>query len=296
VLDVSGWPVTAEEPAGADEKIWLTDPGTQERWLFKPVTVKSGHTHGEDWAEKVGTELGALLGIPCAQVEMAVRDGAPGALSLNLRPNGYELHSGAVPLSGLVRDYIPGAENPVGRPGHSLANIRRVLDGAEPPPGAQLPAGFTAFDTFAGMLLLDAWIANRDRHDENWSVLRPHDPQAPTRLCGAYDQAGCLGYNLRDSHRIALLNGNQVEAWALKGTAWRFEHSSKPPTLVTLAAQALTLASPSAQPHWLGALRGVADDTIASLLNRVPGLSDPARTFANEVLGINRGRLFDECR
>jgi len=31
----------------------LTDPpGTTRRWLFKSVTVKQGHIHGEDWAEK----------------------------------------------------------------------------------------------------------------------------------------------------------------------------------------------------------------------------------------------------
>lgn len=29
-----------------------------------------------------------------------------------------------------------------------------------------------AFDVFTGYLLLDAWIANTDRHPHNWGVLR----------------------------------------------------------------------------------------------------------------------------
>lgn len=33
-------------------------------------------------------------------------------------------------------------------------------------------AGFAAFDQFCGYLLLDALVANRDRHEENWAFCR----------------------------------------------------------------------------------------------------------------------------
>lgn len=295
VLDVSDWRVAAVEPAGADEKLWLAEPDTEERWLFKPITVRAGIVHGEDWAEKAASELATLLGLPCARVEMAVRGGQSGALSRNLRPKGYEMHNGAVLLSDAVPGYIPGAADPPGRPGHSLENIRGVLEAALPPPGSQLPAELTAFDTFAGMVLLDAWIANRDRHDENWSVLYPYDPGLPIRLCGAYDQAGCLGFNVPDAKRELLLRESRVASWVGKGTAWRFEHTGKPPTLVSLAATALHLASPAARDYWLGALEGVTYDTVAGVVARLPVLSDLARTFATEVLRLNKERLLHEC-
>lgn len=36
-----------------------------------------------------------------------------------------------------------------------------------------MPSGLSsALDVFAGYVLLDAWIANQDRHHENWGALR----------------------------------------------------------------------------------------------------------------------------
>jgi hypothetical protein len=55
-----------------------------------------------------------------------------------------------------------------GHPGHSLENVRAVPT--------------TAFDVFAGWPTLDAWIANTDRHDNNWSVLRTRQTRGPVPL------------------------------------------------------------------------------------------------------------------
>lgn len=295
VVNASNWRPAAEEPGGADEKIWLAEPETGHRWLFKPVTIKNGHIHGEDWAEKAASELARLIRVPAARVEMAVRGNQSGALSLDLCPVDYDMHNGAVALSGFIEGYVPGARNPRGRPGHSLENIRDVLQGAEPPPGNNLPSDFTAFDAFAGILLLDAWIANRDRHDENWSILYPAREQTPPRLCAAYDQAGCLGFNLLDGTRLAILDEGRLPTWVRGGTAWRFEHQGKPITLVELASRALHLASGHARRFWIDCLHEVSDATVSSLLERLPVLSDPARIFAYEVLLENRRRLLDEC-
>jgi len=299
VLDVSGWRVTEDEPGGADEKFWLEEPATGRRCLFKPVTVKDGHVHGEDWGEKAGAELARLLGVARADVDLAVRSGEQGTVSWNLKPPDHDMHNGAVLLGGTVPGYVPGRENPKGRPGHGLGQIAEVLAEAGPPPGSAMPAGAGAFDAFAGMLVLDAWIANRDRHDENWSVLYPHDPSSPTLLCGAYDQAGCLGFNLREDKVRDILKAGTVRAWAERGTAWRFEHvgNGKPDTLVELACRALAAAVPGVKDHWLGALAAVDDAAVDEMLRRIPPvLSDPARTFAYELLMINKGRLLDDCR
>ena len=69
-----------------------------------------------------------------------------------------------------------------------------------PPPGCDLPFNATAFDVFAGFVLLDAWIANQDRHDNNWSVLIPGTwPRPATLLSGSYDHASSLGFADPDS-------------------------------------------------------------------------------------------------
>lgn len=146
------------------------------------------------------------------------------------------------------------------------------------------------------MLVLDAWIANRDRHDENWSVLYPHDPSSSTLLCGAYDQAGSLGFKLRDDKLRDILRTGGVRAWAARGTAWRYENDGTPDTLVALACKALAAVPSPVKDHWLGALANVDDASVKELLRRIPVLSDPARTFAFELLVINKERLLHDCR
>ena len=224
VIDVSDWDIVGDETSGAEAKYWLAEPGTERRWLFKTVTIKQGHVHGEDWAEKAVAHLASLLGVPCATVEMADLRGAPGCISADLRPSGHELQPGQVLLE---EREAPGYVHAKGRlhPGHSLENIRRVLDGALPPPGCELPFDITAFDVFAGYVVLDAWVANRDRHDNNWAVLRPIARSAdPLRLCGSYDHASSLGFNVTDdesSRRLADAAG--VSQWCGRGYADRFE-------------------------------------------------------------------------
>jgi hypothetical protein len=86
VLDVSGWEVAADEPAGQEEKKWLVQPDTGVKWLFKPPTEKNGFRQGEDWSEKVSSELAHLISVPCAEVQLAAFSGRAGSISRNLRP------------------------------------------------------------------------------------------------------------------------------------------------------------------------------------------------------------------
>lgn len=57
--------------SGASEKIWLVNPKTNERGLFKFPKVKSdGKITGEYISEKLATEIGKLIGIECAKVDI----------------------------------------------------------------------------------------------------------------------------------------------------------------------------------------------------------------------------------
>src|ERR1700761_3157525 len=65
----------------ADAKSWLGDTNdSNDRWLFKSVPEKSWGFRGDDWVEKVTTELAGLLGVPCARVELADRNGERGTI------------------------------------------------------------------------------------------------------------------------------------------------------------------------------------------------------------------------
>lgn len=296
IVDVTSWEIINEEPSGAEAKFWLEQPGTEVRWLLKSVTVTAaGHVQGEDWAEKAASHLGILLGVPCAHVEMAVWRESPGCISGSLRPRWYQMQPGQTVLE---RCNAPGyVHHGTGKehPGHSLENIRDALAGALPPPGCDLPFDATAFDVFAGYVVLDAWIANQDRHDNNWSVLIPGTSaaDAPTRLSGSYDHASSLAFADQDGRRQTLLDDpGGVERWCARGTANRLEGR---PRLVDAAAQALQLASPEARAYWPERLSQISDEDVRRVLTRVPRMSEVARTFAGRVLEVNRRRILDAC-
>ena len=57
--------------SGASEKLWLINPKTNERGLFKFPKVKSdGNITGEYWAEKLATEIGKLIDVECSKVDI----------------------------------------------------------------------------------------------------------------------------------------------------------------------------------------------------------------------------------
>jgi hypothetical protein len=234
--------------------------------------------------------VAALLGVPAARIDLARRDDCRGCVSYDIVPKGWELQPGAVLLNGIV-----GFEHDPWDPaalGHTLINIQRALDGYDAPPGFSGPTDFDAFDVFAGYLMLDALIANRDRHSENWAVLRgPGRPDQ--RLAPSYDHASALGFNLLDERRrLMFQDGNMFDAFLRKGTAHRFEDGRKL-TLVDHAHVALGMVRDSVREWWLGRLTGTDEDQLDTIVARVPVMSDLARRFATYLFTVNRRRLLD---
>jgi HipA-like C-terminal domain len=294
IIDVTDWEITNVETSGAEAKFWLEEPDTERHWLFKSVTIKNGHVHGEDWAEKAASHLGRLMGIPCAQVELAVRGEAVGSISANLRPALYQMQPGQVVLESCrAPGYVHHSRGKL-HPGHSLENIRDALAGAMAPPSSEVPFNASAFDIFAGYVLFDAWIANQDRHDNNWSVLIPITATAgPMLLSGSYDHARSLAFNEQDIRRETLLNQSDgVAGWCARGKANRFEGR---PKLAEAATTALRLASTEAREYWPEQLRRVSDGDARQVLSRVPRMSDVARMFATKLLEANRMGVLNAC-
>jgi hypothetical protein len=177
-----------------------------------------------------------------------------------------------------------------------VVNIRLALQRFAAPPDSNTPEGFAAFDVFTGYLIFDALIANRDRHDRNWAVLlRPPGKPGRDALCGSFDHASSLGFNLSDEERQRRMTDGTVPNWAHRGVARQFEHQrgQRNQTLVDLARSASELCGPDVRKYWLQAVLSVQSDVVGSILARAPGLSDVTRSFTREVIMINRDRLFD---
>jgi HipA-like C-terminal domain len=303
VWDVSSWSVVRAETLGRDRKVWLrhpavaaNSPSREGDWLFKPVVVPAhGVPQGEDWAEKVVSELGRLLGVPCADVDLAVRVGEAGLVSRNVVPDGWDRVLGAELMGTVVPNYQEGRNNPRGRPGHSPELIARALAACHPAPGYE---HLGATGTFAGYLVLDAWVANQDRHDQNWAVMARSGSQE-LRLAPSYDHASSLAFSRFDSYRERVLRSGGMRAFAERGRASRFEHdpdrpSREIPTLVDVAHRSLDLAGPEVRRHWLTRLHAVEQAAVEEVVHRTPNMSEVGATFVMELLNINRRRLLDD--
>lgn len=296
VLDVTAWDTAGQEAVGVDEKIWLIESDSTRKWLFKPVTTHPHGCQGEDWSEKLAQLVAGELEVPAARVELAVRAGVRGCASLSMIPAGWEMQHGAVLLGEYVRGYVSRSSD---RRGHNLANIRAVLRGMAGPDGYGPATDMSAFDVFAGYTMLDAVIANRDRHDENWAVLRNPLGDEPATLAPSYDHATSLGFNLLDAKRSKMITSRTVDRWARRADAHRFEKGpQRRPTLIELAAAALRAAGSGACIYWLDRLDRLdqaSSERWCELVDEVGVMSDPAGTFAVELLKTNARRLLDEC-
>jgi hypothetical protein len=290
VRDVSGWRVVETEPLGRDRKVWLRDPAVpddlptrEHNWLFKPVVVpRHGIPQGEDWVEKIVSQLGTLLGVACAEVELARRNGEAGSMSRNIVPDGWDLVLGSELMGTVVPGYQEGEHNPPGRPGHSPQKIMEALAGCRSVVGYEQ---VSSAGMLAGYLVLDAWVANQDRHDQNWAVTRSSE-SGDLRLAPSYDHASSLGFNLLEDRRKALLHPDALRSWAERGRANRFEPDparpkNEVPSLVDTAHSALDLigrgkpgigrigCAPSTRPRsrtWCAVLRNCQTPDVHSSL------------------------------
>lgn len=285
VVDVSTWPVTDEEPAGGEEKAWLRgDDG--EAWLWKPRTDHDTWSQGEDWAERIVSAVAGLLAVPAAHVELARRGTRHGSISHNFRRDGWELHHGSILITAADPSALPDEGD---RRGHSLAMIADVLATCASVSQPGRPG--TAWPMFAAFLLLDALVANQDRHAENWAVLT--SAEAITQLAPSFDHGSSLGFNLTDEERIRRLDADGVPAWAARGRAQRFERDTDGRrSLVDLAVHALRASGQEASTR--ASLLAVSDSDLLATVEQVPEMSDAARTFTGTLLVTNRRRLLDE--
>lgn len=295
VVDVTDWSVVVVEADGSTPNVWVRDPATKLRWLFKPATDSKTRLQVRDWVEVVVAAIAGRLSVPAAEVVLATRNGARGSLTRHLvddEHSGRQLQPGSVLLATLYEDFVGFDEDDVRAnvPGHSLVNIASALEAVGPPPGGV--DGDSAFNHFAGYLVLDALVANTDRHARNWGLLG--QTLAGAQLAPSFDHGSSLGFQLDDSQRQTKMAAG-LEHYARRGQARCFDTATDL-TLVELAADALSMARPECRARWSTTLASLTADEVRELTADVPGLSEVARTFVVRLVEINLGRLQDACR
>ena len=151
---------------GTKRKFWCeADDGRS--YLFKYARIGTG----ENWSEKIAAEVAGVLGIPHAEVDLAICEGHPGTLTLAITDGQLTLTHGNELLQERRPEYP--ARIAYGASEHTVTCVLDALRQGfiHPPEGTTSTALITAVDWFLGYLMLDALIGNTDRHHENWAVL-----------------------------------------------------------------------------------------------------------------------------
>jgi len=276
-----------EEPLGTKDKFWVQE-GDGTKWLFKFAREKHGVVRGEDWAEWLVHGLANLMDVPTACVRPATSSGRRGIISRSVVTSDQRLEHGNELLARADRAYDMEAARR--NEGYTVAAVRTSLDGVGAPPLDHDLAQLSGFDVWAGYLVLDAWVAGRDRHHENWGVVADDEGRW---IAPSFDHGNALGFQEPDAKRAELgEEPDRLLVWAKRG---RSHHFAGRPTLVVVAAEALDLASPEAATLWRTRLDMVQTDQVQELLDMVPStlLSVPSRRFCLGLLQLNRRRMLD---
>ncbi|MCL1475141.1 hypothetical protein [Argonema antarcticum] len=259
---------------------------------------------GEDWAEKIASELCALLRLPHAEYELATYNDKRSIISRSFVPEGGTLILGNEVLAPIVGDY---PKNPKDLSRHTIDIVFSAIKESSiqlprewtPPEGIR-----TAVDVFVGYLLLDAWVGNSDRHHQNWALIKYKEPSAKeqtTYLAPTYDHASCLGRELRDEDRYQRLTtkdaGYSIKVYVKqKCLSYFYARVGDKKRLKTFEVFCEVAGRyPHAASVWLDYLAKVSLSDTLDLFSCIPSdrISETAIKFAQKVLELNQCRLLD---
>lgn len=285
------------ETLGTKPKFWwFSASGT--RMLFKAEDRGTG----EDWAEKISCELCALLQMPHVHYEMAqeYQDGKPkrpGVICENLIESTMSLVLGNQLLFERDNRYPLDARAKYKVRMHTVDAIVTVLGDLGPPCGwSTHDVVASALDVFVGYILLDAWIANQDRHHGNWGAVT--DARGQLSLAPTFDHGAALARLLTDSERQERLQtrdrGRSIATYVTKARSACYADISSERTLSSLDCfREFAKRTPDAAIAWQKRLESIHDTQVIAIVDRIPPsrISDVAREFTLELLAENKKRL-----
>lgn len=182
VIDCTNWDVWNDgmsEGSGRSEKEWLvSDAG--KTCLFKyPKSVETT----EHVSEHLACQIGKIVGINTAEVDLGIRNGRMGSISYQINNSHQDLVEGIWFISGRYPRFNANTliDEESGRH-YCLGMIEVALE--------EIPCE----QALSEMLLFDFLIGNADRHQSNWAILiETSEPISDaTRFCPLYDNGSSL--------------------------------------------------------------------------------------------------------
>lgn len=257
-------------------KFWIEHPT-----LGNSLVKLDEEGAAQAWTEKIPYQIALLLKLPAARYEFGelqgfdeFPDSTQVVVSPNFRQPGLDYIPGQNLLikDGLHFDYtveeiLPLLErNNLGLP-ENYPMISGIQDGA---------------DLFVGYLLLDALVANNDRHSGNWSY--SESVEGTKALTPIYDNGSSFGVSFG-----SLVWQNYTPERYMKTDLSRFGDFQ-----IAVLSQAASI-KPLAASIWLKQLSKITPQQINHIFNQIPAhrISDEAKIFAQNLLKYNLTQLAD---
>lgn len=288
------------EQMGTKFKFWYSDE-LRQRTLFKEGRPGTG----ENWAEKLAAEFAGLLGIPHAHYDLAIWKDRCGVITPSLVSKKERLIHGNELIEGKVirasnDENLRYYEQRSHIATRAFQFLKRNSDIIAAPHTYQPINGVdSALGVFVGYLLFDAWIANQDRHSENWGIIM--SAEGNLYLAPSYDHGSSLGRNETDDRRQAIL-ATRDQGQSMAAYVRRARSAFYPPAPVGAKVKAYPTLElfelackmdPLAGLAWQGQLAAIEEQKIREVISMVPdeNMSGIAREFTAKLLLTNIDRL-----
>ena len=285
VIQLASESALYKEDMGSKNKRWCRHPSDDRLWLFKYPR----ETAGEHWSEKIAAELGSLLNIACAYVQLAELGGARGSLTRNILANETEV---LVHGNELLAGHVIGYDKTQMR-GQNQHTWQHICAAIQTRCGEDVCQEILT--AFAGYLVFDAWIGNTDRHHQNWGLLQISSGQnVRYEMCPSFDHASSLGRELTDLRRRSLLQnmeGYRNHPKARGAIYWEGEELHPLPCIELV--RRITNLNPALTESWLMQLSSISSTSCATVIEAVSSdwMSDLAKEFALKLIDTNRAEL-----
>lgn len=204
IVDFSSWKEYDgfAEGSGRSEKIWLiSDSGKIGLFKYPKIDPEDGKETTEHVSEHLAHQLGEMLNIPTANVDLGCRNGRIGSMSYLVCRDDEALCEGISFISGkypkfsseTMRDEACGVY-------YCMDHIFNSVPDVVPK------------EIWVEMMLFDYLIGNADRHQSNWALLArvsPDRSRIRLRRCPLYDNGSSL---------CCYVNTSQLAAFSGKDT------------------------------------------------------------------------------
>ncbi|MCD7744322.1 MAG: protein kinase [Lachnospiraceae bacterium] len=194
--DFSAWETYqgAYEGSGRSEKEWIC-LGMEQIGLFKypKIDPATGHETTEHISEHIAAQLGTILGVETAKVDIGIRNGRIGSMSYLARRQSETLTEGI----GFINRKFPqyNEDSMIDEETGKYYCVDMIIETTK---------DLLSPQKWIEMLIFDALIGNSDRHQNNWGILEEYSGsyEASTKLrrCPLYDNGSSLCCYVNDAY------------------------------------------------------------------------------------------------